>query len=263
MKLSHFKGFVTVLVLALFFLSSCVSKKNIIYVQDIDTSLSDTEKSVYETTIANDDVLRIIVASANMESVLPFNQVVSPVTNQSLNIRSQEILQSYLVDNKGEIKFPVIGNIKVSGLTRVDLENNLEKQLSKYVKDATVDVRILNYKITILGEVNKPGTFNVEQNRITLLQALGLAGDLTVYGKRDNIIVIRDVNGIQKSERVDLTSSEFIYSPYYYLNQNDTVIVEPNGAQVQASGFNRNLSIYVSIASLVLTTIVLFSNLNR
>lgn len=262
MKIFLFKRLIVILVLPVLLLSSCVSKKDIIYVQDIDDTLS-KEKSLYETTIAKDDVLRIIVSSANMESVLPFNQVVGSVSNQDLSVRSQEALQSYLVDKNGTIKFPVLGSIEVSGLTREALEQQLQNQLLKYVKDVSVDVRILNYKITILGEVTRPGTFTIEHNRITLLQALGLAGDLTVYGKRDNIIVIRDVNGVQKSARVDLTSSEFIYSPYYYLNQNDTVIVEPNGAQVQASGFNRNVSIYVSIASLLLTTIVVFSNLNR
>jgi len=227
------------LLLTIIVTSSCVSKKEIIYLQDIDDS------------------------SENMESVQPFNKVVNPVSNQELNVRSQESLQSYLVNNEGNINYPLLGTIPVSGLTRLELEKKIQEKLLKYVKDASVDVRILNYKVTVLGEVNRPGTFNVDDNRITLLQALGLAGDLSVYGKRDNIMVIRDVNGIQKSARIDITSANFIYSPYYYLNQNDTVVVEPNGAQIQASGFNRNLSIYVSIASLLLTTVVAISNLNR
>ncbi|MBF4984136.1 polysaccharide biosynthesis/export family protein [Nonlabens mediterrranea] len=243
--------------------TSCVSKKDIIYVQDIDTALSDSQSSKYDAVITSDDILKIIVTSENMESVQPFNQVVSPVVNQELSIRSQETLQSYLVDDEGFINYPLLGKLKASGYTRIELQDHLKNEMLKYVKDAVVDVRILNYKITLLGEVNRPGTYKVDDNRITLLQALGLAGDLTVYGRRDNILVLRDMNGIQTSTRVDLTSADFIYSPFYYLNQNDTIIVEPNGAQIQASGFNRNISVYVSIASLLLTTVVVFSNLNK
>ncbi|MEP1335903.1 MAG: polysaccharide biosynthesis/export family protein [Nonlabens ulvanivorans] len=245
------------------FTSSCVSKKDIIYVQDIDTALSESQSSKYDAVITNDDILKIIVTSENMESVQPFNKVVSPVVNQELSIRSQETLQSYLVDDEGFINYPLLGKVKASGYTRVELQDHLKNEMLKYVKDAVVDVRIINYKITLLGEVNRPGTYSVDDNRITLLQAIGLAGDLTVYGRRDNILVIRDMNGIQTSTRVNLTSADFIYSPFYYLNQNDTIIVEPNGAQIQASGFNRNISVYVSIASLLLTTEVVFSNLNK
>ncbi len=263
MKKTKFLSALTLLIIVLISVTSCVSKKDIIYMQDIDNSLSDSNQAIYNTKISNDDILRIIILSENMESVQPFNKVVNPVASGGLAIRSQEMLQSYLVDEQGNINYPLIGSIKVSGLTRSQLEKNLQKKLLKYVKDATVDVRILNFKITVLGEVNRPGTFSVSDSRITLLQAIGLAGDLSVYGKRSNIIVLRDDNGIQKSARVDITTSDFIYSPYYYLNQNDTVIVEPNGAQVQASGFNRNISVYVSIASLLLTTIVVLSNLNK
>nr|WP_042293834.1 polysaccharide biosynthesis/export family protein [Nonlabens ulvanivorans] len=245
------------------FATSCVSKKDIIYVQDIDTALSESKSSKYDAVITNDDILKIIVTSENMESVQPFNQVVSPVVNNELSIRSQETLQSYLVDDEGFINYPLLGKVKASGYTRIELQDHLKTQMLLYVKDAVVDVRILNYKITLLGEVNRPGTYKVDDNRITLLQAIGLAGDLTVYGRRDNIVVIRDMNGIQTSTRVNLTSADFIYSPFYYLNQNDTIIVEPNGAQIQASGFNRNISVYVSIASLLLTTVVVFSNLNN
>ncbi|PQJ33044.1 sugar transporter [Nonlabens arenilitoris] len=243
--------------------SSCVSKKDIIYVQDIDTALSESQSSKYDAVITNDDILKIIVTSENMESVQPFNKVVSPVVNQELSIRSQETLQSYLVDDEGFINYPLLGKVKASGNTRIEFQELLKNKMLQYVKDAVVDVRIINYKITLLGEVNRPGTYKVDDNRITLLQAIGLAGDLTVYGRRDNIVVIRDMNGIQTSTRVDLTSADFIYSPFYYLNQNDTIIVEPNGAQIQASGFNRNISVYVSIASLLLTTVVVFSNLNK
>ena len=130
---------------------------------------------------------------------------------------------------------------------------------AEYVKDATVDLRVVNFKVTVLGEVNRPGNHLFDHNRITLLQAIGTAGDLTIYGNRKNVTVIRDVDGVQKVHKLDLTTSEFIDSDYYYLQQNDVVIVEPNNAQVQAAGFNRNASLYVSVASVLLSLIVILS----
>ncbi len=122
-----------------------------------------------------------------------------------------------------------------------------------------VDIRIVNFKVTVLGEVNRPGTFTLDYNRITLLQVIGTAGDLTIYGNRKNVTVLRDVNGIQTTSTVDLTSASFIDSDFYYLQQNDVVVVEPNYAQIQAAGFNRNASLFVSIASVLLSLIVIIS----
>ena len=122
-----------------------------------------------------------------------------------------------------------------------------------------MDIRIVNFKITVLGEVKRPGTFTLDYNRITLLQVIGTAGDLTIYGNRKNVTVLRDVNGIQTTSTVDLTSASFIDSDFYYLQQNDVVVVEPNYAQIQAAGFNRNASLFVSIASVLLSLIVIIS----
>ena len=125
-----------------------------------------------------------------------------------------------------------------------------------------MDIRILNFKITVLGEVNSPGTFNVSSNRTTLLQAIGLAGDLTIYGSRNDVIVLRESGNKQVSISIDLTSREFLESEFYFLQQNDIVVVNPNNAQVQSAGFNRNAPIFVSIASLLLSIVVIFSATN-
>jgi polysaccharide export outer membrane protein len=247
------------LVLCITLISSCVPKQKILYLQDIDTSLTTNELN-YKSIIKKDDILRITVTSENMELVQPFNQLVSPTNQSNLNVVGQSQLFGYLVDNKGEIAFPILGSIEAAGKNREEMTYFLQSVLrEKFVKDAVVDVRIVNFKVTVLGEVNRPGTFNLDYNRITLLQVIGQAGDLTIYGNRKSIIILRDVDGVQTSQRVDLTNSDFIDSEFYYLQQNDVVVVEPNYAQVQAAGFNRNASLFVSIASVLLSLIVIIS----
>lgn len=243
-------------------LSSCVSKQKILYVQDIETSLNDQVTS-YENTIQQDDVLRITVSSKNMETVAPYNPTIGIATNNGLQAAGQARLLDYLVNVDGTITFPQLGKIEVAGLTRVEAQEKLATELRKFVTDAAVDIRIVNFKFTVLGEVNRPGTFATSDNRMTLIQALGMAGDLTIYGKRDAILILRDTNGVQTSTRVDITASDFIYSDFYYLNQNDTIVVDPNNAQVQGAGFNRNASFWVSVASLLLSAIIVISNVSR
>jgi polysaccharide export outer membrane protein len=249
-----------VFVLCMILMSSCVSKKKILYLQDIDSSLTTNELN-YKSLIKKDDILRITVTSENMELVQPFNQFISATNQNSLEGAGQQgQLFGYLVDNNGEIVFPVIGSIEAAGKNREEMTEFLQSILrEKFVKDAVVDVRIVNFKVTVLGEVNRPGTFNLDYNRITLLQVIGQAGDLTIYGNRKNITILRDVDGVQTSHRVDLTNSDFIDSEFYYLQQNDVVVVEPNYAQVQAAGFNRNASLYVSVASILISLIVIIS----
>ncbi len=242
-------------------LTSCVSKKKILYTQNIETILTD-QTTDYENIIQFDDVLRITVSSKNMETVAPYNATIG-LAGAGMQAMGQARLLDYLVNSDGLIIFPQLGEVKVAGLTRIQAQEKLEKILRNFVTDAVVDIRIINFKYTILGEVNRPGTFTTSDNRITLIQALGMAGDLTIYGKRDSILVIRDTNGVQTSTRIDITAADFIYSDYYYLRQNDTIIIDPNKAQIQAAGFNRNASLWVSIASLLLSTIVVISNARR
>ncbi|MAB57231.1 MAG: hypothetical protein CL524_06730 [Aequorivita sp.] len=153
--------------------------------------------------------------------------------------------------------FPVLGNIKVAGLTRTELSDMLTQRISEYVKDPIVTIRILNFKVSLLGEVNRPGTYNFEGERLSLPAALGLAGDLTLYGRRDNVLVIRDDGKTKNYKYLDLRSADVLNSEYYYLQQNDVVYVEPNRAQVQSSSFNRNTAIYVSVASLLLSAMAI------
>lgn len=205
-------------------------------------------------------MLSIVVSAYDMNAVRPFNIISetrpSPETS-GITFSNNSQQQPYLTAEDGTIDFPVLGRIKVAGLTRTELSEMLGKRISEYVKDPIVTIRILNFKVSMLGEFNRPGTYTFEGERLTLPAAMGLAGDLTIYGRRDNVLVIRD-NGTSKEYKyLDLRSADVINSEYYYLQQNDVVYVEPNRAQVQGSAFNRNTGVYISVASLLLSVLVI------
>jgi polysaccharide export outer membrane protein len=163
-----------------------------------------------------------------------------------------------LVTSEGNIEFPVIGTIHLAGLTRTQAIDLLKEKLALYIVNPTISLRILNFRITVLGEVRTPGTFTIPNERITLLEALGVAGDLLITGERQNILVIRDEDGKRKEYRLDLTQESLFSSPVYYLQQNDVVYVEPNRAKRNSSVINAsNTGIVISSLSLVLTTLIL------
>jgi polysaccharide export outer membrane protein len=164
----------------------------------------------------------------------------------------------YLVQENGNIEFPIIGSIKVGGLTRTQAIEQIKQQLSSYVVNPTVSVRILNFRVTVLGEVRNPGTFTIPNERITILEALGVSGDLLITGERQNVLVIREEDGTRKEYRIDLTQESLFSSPVFYLQQNDVVYVEPNRAKRNSSVINAsNTGIVISSLSLVLTTLIL------
>jgi len=240
-------------------LAGCSSKRDILYFQDLETKETFTPP-VYRSIIKNNDLLSIIISSSNMTSAIKFNRLVPSVNDVSdTRLTGQPQLQTYLVDNNGFIDLPELGTIKVAGRSRFELQKELTEEYRKYIKDAIVTIRLTNFKITIIGEVQRPGTFSISDERVTLPQALGLAGDLTLYGKRDDITLLRDNNGVQESHKIDLTQSDFLNSELFYLQQNDVVYVGPNNAQVNGASFNRNNPLYVSIASLILSVIILIA----
>ena len=247
-------------------LSSCVSREEMVYFQNLDQlNSSFSNASVYDNLeIKPNDQLSITVSAEEMEAAIPFNL---PFVGKNMGSQNSEIrvggtpaLQNYLVNADGEIQFPVLGTIKVSGLNRKELARKLQHKISEYIQNPMVIVRITNFQITILGEVNQPGTFPVNDEYLSLPKALGLAGDLTIYGKRKNVLVIRESkNGEKLHAYLDLTDSGIVNSPFYYLQQNDIVYVEPNGPQIQSSSYNRNASVYISIASVLVSLAVLIT----
>lgn len=236
-------------------LVSCASRKDIAYLQNVDAANAQNAVANYEPKLQNDDLLSIIVSADQPELTIPFNM---PQIQGNYQINeNQDGIKTYLIDAYGYIEFPVIGKIKLAGLTRSEAITKLHGEVKEYIKNPTINLRILNYKISVLGEVVRPGTFKISSERITLLEALGMAGDLTIYGKRDNILLIREVEGKMTYNRVDVTQADFINSPYYFLKQNDVLVVEPNKTRVNASAVGPNAPVIISSLSLLTTIIVL------
>lgn len=255
---SHFTYFLPFWVFSFFALTSCVSKNKINYFQS--TFFSDSTASVtninYTPILKTDDFLAIDVTSIDDESVKPFildiqnGGTQAPAYNNGIAARS-----GYLIDGNGDIDFPMLGKIHLAGLNRVEATALLKSRLSEFIANPVVNIRIQNFKVTVLGDVRNPGSFNIPNERITLPEIIGIAGDLNITGIRNNILVIRDVNGVKTEYRVDLTSKAIFNSPVYYLAQNDVVYVEPNRAKRNSSLISSTAGVFISVASLLITTI--------
>lgn len=241
-----------VLIVSVFLITSCASRKEVVYFQDTGNfeTLVNTNRSVSKFKV--DDLVSIHVSSLNPEASAPFNLFRGEAEG---GFRAEQV--DYLVDESGEIDFPVIGKIKIEGLSPEDLRLLLRNRLSDYLKDPIINIRLRNFSVTVLGEVSRPGTYPVNGEQISILEALGLAGDLTIRGVRRNVLVIRDFNGTKVYTRIDLTSKRMVDSPVYYLTQNDVVYVEPNRSGITASSLDQRASIAISIASMLITSTVL------
>lgn len=264
MKLPGFLRFFQILA-CLLLVTSCVSRKEIVYFQGLETAGSTLEMNAQKSLhIKPNDLLTITVSAAEQEAAMPFNLPVMGMPMQGdtggLSVTGRQQLQTYLVDSDGKIEFPVLGTVEVAGLSRQELQKKLKSEISEYVQDPIVNIRLVNFQVSVLGEVNRPGTFDVRDEYLTLPKALGLAGDLSIYGKRDNVLVMREENGKKVYEYLNLTDPKIVESPFYVLKQNDVVYVEPNAAQRQSASYNRNASVYISIASVLISLAVLITN---
>lgn len=241
------------LVILLSLFSSCASRKDLVYFQPDSTELH-TSYELNAPKLQAGDILAISVTADDVRATLPFNQV-SPYSNSGTLQNTNPFIPTYAIDVNGEIDFPKIGKIKLAGLTRTQALNKLRSEVGRFIVDPGVSMEVKNFKITVLGEVKTPGSFPINNDRITILEALGLAGDLTINGVRNNVLVIREQNGKKEEYRIDLTKKDALNSPVYYLAQNDVIYVEPNGAKIQSSKYTQNTSIFVSIASLIITIV--------
>ena len=246
--------------LVAFLIFSCASKKDVLYFQDSsELNLQDIDKK-FQPIIEVNDILYITLTSTNQEVLQPFLRLKEmQATNSTFN--NNPGLAGYLVNVNGNISFPMIGDILVEGKTRQYIEELLNIKLSKYVKDIVVDVRIMNFKVTIIGEVKKPGVYKIVDERVTLTEALALAGDLTVDANRHTVTIIREENDVQKVTKIDLTTTDLYNSPFYYLKQNDLVYVEPSKKGVVKTGFVSDISVLLSIVSIILSTVVIITNI--
>lgn len=246
-------------------LTSCGSKKDIVYFQDAQNYETIVSDNNHAYTFKVDDIVRINVSTLDQAASAPFNifMGVQQETNiPGMNAGNRPTQLDYIVDKKGEIDFPVLGRIKIMGLTPEETRELLKEKLKPYLKDPIINIRLVNFTVTILGEVNRPGTYQVVGEQVTILEAIGLANDLGIKGKRDNVLVIRDFNGTKVYTRIDLTSKEALNSPVYYLTQNDVVYVEPNKSAVSQSTLDNRAGLAVSIASLIITTTVIILTRN-
>ncbi len=252
--------FFKISIISLIALSSCASRKDFVYFQD--GPLLDTEVNNMNTELVyqSNDLITIDITGADPETVQPFR--LPPVTFEEnisvLSVQGTLRVQAYLIDMNGNIDFPSLGTLKIAGMTRTQTVAFFKEKLADFIKDPIVNIRLANFSISVLGEVARPGVYNIQDERVSLSEALGLAGDLTINGKRDNIFLIREIDGKKRFAKLDLTSVNIVNSPLYYLMQNDVIYIEPNKAKIRSSTYNPNTSIVISaIATLATISAIL------
>jgi polysaccharide export outer membrane protein len=230
--------------------TSCVSKKEMVYFQDVEGMQLKETLLNFEPKIQAGDVLSINVSAQEAEASASFNlyETASPTNPKPL---------THLVNSAGEINFPVLGTIQVKGFTTKELTEELTKKISEYIVKPIVNIRLTNFKITVMGEVKAPGTYPVPNERITIIEALGLAGDLNIQGKRNTVMLIREQEGERTFTNIDLTNKKLFNSPYYYLAQNDVLYVEPNKTKINSSAVGTNTSVIISSVSILITLLAL------
>lgn len=250
-------------------MAGCTSYKKVPYLQDLDTVNNyGKEIPLYDAKIMPKDLLSITVNTTDPQAAAPFNLTVqTPINAAQTNIMttSSPSLQQYLVNNQGEIDFPVLGRLNVGGLTKNQAEDLIREKLAPYLKETPiVTVRMANYKISVLGEVNRPGTFTVSNEKVNVLEALAMAGDMTVYGVRTNVKLIReDADGKREIKELDLTQSDFVLSPYFYLRQNDILYVTPNKTKAKNSDIGNTTTTVISATSILVSIASLIVNILR
>ncbi|MBQ8769821.1 MAG: polysaccharide export protein [Bacteroides sp.] len=256
---------IVILFASLFIMSSCSSYKNVPYLQNPEV-VNELKKELplYDAKIMPKDLLTITVNTTDPEAAAPFNLTIQTPASASnnRNVYSQPTLQQYLVNNEGNIDFPVLGQLHVGGLTKDQAEDLIREKMKPYLREEPiVTVRMVNYKISVMGEVARPGTFTVSNEKVNILEALAMAGDLTIWGKRDDVMLIReDAKGKREIITLNLNDANLITSDHYYLQQNDILYVSPNKTKAKNSDIGQSTSLWfsatsilVSIASLLVT----------
>ena len=254
--------------IALMLLAACGTQKDVPYFQNAESVDLSKSQYLFDAKIMPKDQLTITVSTTNDEAATPFNLTVpTPYTVNSRSTYSQAMLQTYLVDNAGNINFPILGSIHVGGLTKSQAEKMIQDQIKPFMAEAEnpiVTVRMPGYQISVIGEVARPGTFTVSREKISILEALAQAGDLTIYGQRKNVQLIREDSTGQKSIHIfDLTDANIINSPYFYLQQNDVIYVTPNKVKAQNSSVCSMTTLWFSATSILISLTSLLYNILR
>ncbi len=253
--------FVASILLAIM-LASCSNYKQISYLQEVESLPIDgaVDATMYDARIQPKDELTIVVSTTDPKAATPFNLTTpTALSSQSTAFTSQPALQKYLVDNEGYIDFPVLGRLQVGNLTKTEIESLIKEQLKPYLHETPiVNVRMTNYKISVLGEVKAPGTFIVDSEKVSILEALAMAGDMTIYGQRNNVKLVReDASGKREVVEMNLLDASIIHSPYYYLQQNDVVYITPNKVMANNSKIGSSTTIWFSVISTTISVLTL------
>ena len=239
---------------------SCTSSKKVIYFNDLKDTVKGSlgnAQYIFETPIQKNDQLWITVGGSNPMDLIALNSANGTIAGSSVNLSQSSL--GYLVEADGKIQLPYVGRVHVEGVTRLQLEDTLTQFFKEYTKNPVVNVRFLNYSFSVLGEVKNGGRYTMYNERTTILEAISMAGDLTEFGMRNNILIVREVNGVRNYARVNLLSKDLFTSPYYYLKTNDVVYVEPVKAKfITRTGVPQYLSI-IAIGVTALYTILLLS----
>ena len=258
------KNFLFAIVVMIIAFSSCTSyKTSLPYFEDIRDSISgEFNQGDYGIKIIADDELLITVTSMVPEASAMYNLPLgNPAIREGIVKVTQPQQQTYIVDANGDIQFPVLGKLHVAGLSTQELTKELETRISKDVENPIVRVQLVNFRINVLGEVKKPGAISVNKERYSILDALADAGDLTEYGERSNVLLIREVDGRRIFQRMNLNSSALLTSPYFYLQQNDVVYVEPNEIRRENAKYNQNNSFKISVVSTIVSACSVIASL--
>ncbi len=252
----------------IFSLGSCGSSKNIEYFKNAESVDLSSSKGLFDAKIMPKDLLTITVITSDPKASTPFNLAVSNTLNATGNLYSGSgSLQTYLVDNNGYIKFPVVGDLKVGGMTKRQCEDLICESVKPYMaatEKPIVTVKMASFKVSVAGEVKNPGVFSVDQEKISVIEALARAGDLTIYGRRENVMLIREDAAGEKSIHIlNLNDANLINSPYYYLQQNDYIYVSPNKVQARNSGIGSSTTIWFTAVSILTSVASLLVNVLR
>jgi polysaccharide export outer membrane protein len=250
--------------LLLTFLLSCSTPKDVLYFQGLDNLTHEQLAQLnqtYSSRIEANDILAISVSFWDATAILPFNPpTINRLTPGTTEVTPAEFLPTYLVDTDGSITFPVVGTVQAAGLSKQELIDSLKEKIAHYINgDVSVTISILNYKVTLMGEVARPSALTIRNEKISIIDAIGQCGDLTINGNRKNILIIRDNNGEKVFGRVDLTDPAIFASPYYYLRQNDVVYIEPNKAKQRNARYSQAQSYNVTVFSTILSTVSVIS----
>jgi polysaccharide export outer membrane protein len=248
------------LIVVILILTSCAAKKDILYLNDLIAN-ENANFQWSDVVIQPNDILSIKITADDMLLAMPYN--LSSGTGQQNVQGAQLLLQGYLVSNEGKINIPVLGEVEVKELTYTQIEEKIQKELisKQLLKNPIVVCRILNAKVTVLGEVRNPGTYTFYENNLTILQALGLAGDLNITGVRKNIKVIRLENNKQLVGEIDLTQKDWMNSPFYFIKPNDVIVVDPNTAKVKSAGIIGNAGTLLGTISVILSSFLIIRSL--